>query len=99
MLNKKHDNLIDVLHDIRDVLIINSYIFKKGFEQMADDFSALEAAVAEAVAVMNAAVALLSNPATNQAEIDNLTASLKAAADALGAAEPAPAPSDTPPTA
>lgn len=68
---------------------------EEGFVVMAEDFSNLSAAVERAVSLINEAVTILKNPATdnnNQSVIDALTLRLTGAADALAGAEPAAAP-------
>jgi cobalamin-dependent methionine synthase I len=69
---------------------------EEGFVVMAEDFTGLSAAVERAVSLINEAVTILKNPATdnnNQSVIDALTLRLTGAADALAGAEPAaPAP-------
>lgn len=68
---------------------------EEGFVVMAEDFTGLSAAVERAVSLINEAVTILKNPATdnnNQSVIDALTLRLTGAADALAGAEPAAAP-------
>lgn len=67
---------------------------------MAEDFSALSAAVDRAVSLITEAVEILNNSQTdnnNQSVIDALTLRLQGAADALAGAEaPAPTPAAEP---
>ena len=78
---------------------------EEGFICMANDFTALSAAIDRAVMLINEAVTILQNPQTNnndQSVIDALTIRLTGAADALAGAEapveptPAPAPEEAP---
>lgn len=77
------------LHMIAEAIVLNALIMKKGFQDMANDFSGLNSALDAVVAGIQEVAAAIANPAVDnndQTVIDGLTAKLTAAADALKAA-------------
>lgn len=74
---------------IAEAILFNTFVLKKGFENMANDFSGLSSALDAVVAGIQEVAAAIANPAVDnndQTVIDGLTAKLTAAADALKAA-------------
>jgi hypothetical protein len=89
---RSKDKQLDFLFKCVKDLYQRVTLLEKGFIVMANDFSALDAALAGVEQAIRDVAAAIANPAVDnndQATIDAITARLGAAADALAAAKAA----------